>query len=114
MRLVVRGFYWGEHLKNGARGTGPCGGGKCSPEIASSVWWQVGSDKPAFLPLGRRLQAGPGKRSPLHDRKHRALQETLRRSGRRHEFADCFRMRRLTGPIDLLVEGMGCVLNSGW
>ena len=45
MRLVVRGFYWGEHLKNGARGTGPCGGGKCSPEIASSVWWQVGSDK---------------------------------------------------------------------
>src|ERR1035438_10214877 len=65
-------------------------------------------------PAQRLPFAAQWTRCPLHDRKHRALQETLRRSGRRHEFADCFRMRRLTGPIDLLVEGMGCVLNSGW
>ena len=51
----------------------------------------MGSDKPSFLPLGRRLQAGPGKRSPHIGSSRPEARQGPCPTGPSNALVDCFR-----------------------
>src|ERR1035438_3604066 len=54
----------------------------------------VPSDIPSFLPLGRRLQAGPGKRSPPIGSNRPEARQGPCPTGPSNALVDCFRIDR--------------------